>query len=459
MWPLRTMGFLGLFVTACLAAAYYPIIGLANYVAIYQMYPESHWWGLPLLPLGIRYSLWAGVSMLVGMAMCVVTGRFPENRPCLTFWEVLVAVLVLLTVISFFTTSDVVPVQTMMLDKFLKMILFVFCFVRLLTNRRSFMAVMWVFVVGSLLLGHEAYNTPSQEFVTGRLQSIGGTDFRASSGFAAHMAAMLPLIGAAFLVTRTWWLRAIPLLAGVFTFNAIVLCRTRSAFIGLIAGILTAALMVPRSWRWKIYPGLVVAVIGGYLLIDPHFVERMETMKTPESRQADAAISLRYQIWEAGLAMVADEPLGVGIGAFGFRIAEWNPALHRRAAHNTLLLCAAEIGVPGLTVYVLIILVSLLQLHMVYWRADQTDDPKGTRIWAFAVLVSLVIYVAAGQFTERFYTESMWWVLALPTCLQRITVREMYARALAGEVEGEPLCDAPATPLDDDLPATPVFAD
>lgn len=453
------MGFLGLFVTACLAAAYYPIIGLANYVAIYQLYPESHWWGLPLLPLGIRYSLWAGVSMLVGMAMCVVTGRFPENRPCLTFWEVLVAVLVLLTVISFFTTSDVVPVQTMMLDKFLKMMLFVFCFVRLLTNRWSFMAVMWVFVVGSLLLGHEAYNTPSQEFVTGRLQSIGGTDFRASSGFAAHMAAMLPLIGAAFLVTRTWWLRAIPLLAGVLTFNAIVLCRTRSAFIGLIAGILTAALMVPRSWRWKIYPGLVVAVIGGYLLIDPHFVERMETMKTPESRQADTAISLRYQIWEAGLAMVADEPLGVGIGAFGFRIAEWNPALDRRAAHNTLLLCAAEIGVPGLAVYVLIILVSLLQLHMVYWRADQTDDPKGTRIWAFAVLVSLVIYVAAGQFTERFYTESLWWVLALPTCLQRITVREMHARALAGEVEGEPLYDAPATPLDDALPAAPVFAE
>ncbi len=453
------MGFLGLFLTACIAAVYYPIIGLANYVAIYQLYPESHWWGLPLLPLGIRYSLWAGVSMLVGMAVGLITGRFPENRPWLTLWEVLVAFLAALTVLSYFTTSDVVPVQTMMLDKFLKMMLFVFCFVRLMTNRLSFMLVMWVFVVGSLVLGHEAYNTPSQEFVTGRLQSIGGTDFRASSGFAAHMAAMLPLIGATFLVTRTWWLRIIPLLAGVLSFNAIVLCRTRSAFIGLIAGVLAASLMVPRSWRWKVYPGLIVAVIGACFLIDPHFVERMETMKTPESREADAAISLRYQIWEAGLAMVADEPLGVGIGAFGFRIAEWNPALHRRAAHNTLLLCAAEIGVPGLVAYVLIILVSLLQLHMVYWRADQTDDPKGTRIWAFAALISLVIYVAAGQFTERFYTESLWWILAMPTCLQRITMGEIHARALAGEAEGTPLCDTPDAPLDDALPTAPVFAD
>ena len=120
MWPLRTIGFLGIFLTACVAAAYYPIIGLANYVAIYHLYPESHWWGRPLLPLGIRYSLWAAVSMLVGMTIGAVTRRLPENRPALTLWEMLAAGLVVLAVLSYYTADSVVPVQTQMLDKFLK---------------------------------------------------------------------------------------------------------------------------------------------------------------------------------------------------------------------------------------------------------------------------------------------------------------------------------------------------
>ncbi|UCG16093.1 MAG: O-antigen ligase family protein [Phycisphaerales bacterium] len=427
MWPLRTYAFLALFLAACGASLLHPIIGAAAYLMVYQLYPEGQWWGIPLEGLGIRYSQWAATLTALGIFVTAALGRMPRRVPLLTPWEILVALITVVAIAGYLSCELVRPGQTVLLNKFCKMMFFVFCLTHVVASRRSLMVVMWVFVVGSLLLGHDAYNTPTKEFVTGRLQYIGGTDFRASSGFAAHMAAMLPLIGAVFLLTRHWAWRVLALVSGVLTFNAVILCRTRSAFIGLIAGVVTASLLVPRSWRWKVYPALAVAVIGGYCLTDQHFVDRMWTMSTPEQRQQDAAINLRYDIWDAGLRMLADHPMGVGIGNFATWIGDWNPNLYGRASHNTFLLCATELGLPGLFLYLLLIIVSVGQLAWLYWKSDASADPAGTRILAFAFLVSIVMYLAAGQFTERFYTESLWWVLALPTCLERAVRQEFEA--------------------------------
>ena len=63
-------------------------------------------------------------------------------------------------------------------------------------------------------------------------------------------------------------------------------------------------------------------------------------------------------------------------------------------------------------------------LHRSVRLADQTANPMETRDLAYGILVAMVTYLVAGSFTERFYAESFWWVLALPLCLRRVAVRE-----------------------------------
>jgi len=418
---------------SCGVSLYNPLVGAAAYMMIYQLSPEAQWWGKPLMGLGIRYSLWAAMAMVAGMITQLGTRRSRSLRPMFALWEILTVVIVLIAVAGYLVHEVVYPVQTVIMDKFWKMLFFVLCFTRLVTTRRHLLVVAWVLVVGSLLLGHKAYDTPASEFVSGRLTSVGGPDFCDSSGFAAHMAAMLPLIGATFLVTRRWWLRLIPMIAGAFTVNAIILCRTRSAFVALIVGAATAVVMAPRSWRWKMYPLVIVGAVGAYSLMDDYFVNRMRTMQTAEQRENDAAITLRHDIWRAGIQMIRDNPLGIGIGNFTRRIGEWDPLVRWRSAHNTFLVCAAELGIPGLIVFVLLVGLSLGQLHLVYRAADATHDPAGMRMWVYASLLSMVMYMTAGQFTEKFYSESLWWVLALPTCLRRIALGERQAAATVAD--------------------------
>lgn len=433
MWPLKTILFLAWFLAACGVSLYYPIVGLVNYVMIYQLMPWGQWWGRPLDDLGIRYSLWAAVAMVIGVVLNWHTRRMPRPHRIFTAWEVVVVLVALVAVIGHVAIGDDEPIRAVILDKLCKMIFFVLCLTHIASTRRYVTVVLWALALGTLQLGYDAFTTPPGEFFRGRLEAIGGPDFHHSSGFAAHLAAMLPLLGALCFVTRRWWWRLVPLLSGALAFNAIVLCRTRSAFVGLLAGTVTAVLLVPKSWRWRTYLALAVVLVGAYALTDQGWWNRMSTIRAPEIAEQDAAVTVRYSVWHAGLRMIADHPWGVGTGAFEDRIGEWDPVVRGRAAHNTLLLCCAELGIPGFILFVALIALSLRQLRLTHRLADRSDDPAATRMLVYGFLTSLVVYLVASLFTDRFYTESFWWVLALPVCLHRAVFREVMVDQTAPE--------------------------
>jgi len=84
-------------------------------------------------------------------------------------------------------------------------LLFTLVLGRLAASRKNFHIVLWTLVAGSLYIGYDAYTAPARSFVLGRLERIGGPDFSTTSGAAAHLAAMLPLIGAAFLTSKSFY--------------------------------------------------------------------------------------------------------------------------------------------------------------------------------------------------------------------------------------------------------------
>jgi hypothetical protein len=84
-------------------------------------------------------------------------------------------------------------------------------------------------------------------------------------------------------------------------------------------------------------------------------------------RMADTGtVVYRVQIWAAGIGMVADHPLlGVGFGQFIKHVGDYeqltgipqvtDPAGLADLAHNTTLSVAAELGLIGLTLYIVIL--------------------------------------------------------------------------------------------------------
>ncbi|HRX87556.1 MAG TPA: O-antigen ligase family protein, partial [Phycisphaerae bacterium] len=434
------------------------IVGICNYMMVYQCNPNWWWWGKPLDALGIRYSMTAAVCLIVGML--VSPSRVPRARMILGDWLILLIVFTAIVCTSGTIGTGHSPYSLTLIDKSVKMAIFLYCFVRMGGSRRNFKTIMWVFVFGTLMLGNDAYHANADQFINGRLNSIGGVDFRDSSGLGAHMAAMLPLLGVTVLCTRRWKWKVIPLLAAILAVNTIVQCRTRSAFVGIAAGTIVALFTAPRGWRRSIYVAIILASVGAYRLTDTGFWERMKTVVMPSDYKEDGAIQARLELWSNAWLMFKDHPLGVGVGQFKFTIENYDTGqdphafdMPRRVTHNTYLLCASELGFHGFLVFAAILTLSLRKIHRCVKRARDSDDPREMKLLAYGCLLSLVMYMAASAFTDRLYTESFWWVIALPALLERALHAEVCARS-AVVAEAEPAADRSLDPYlgDEDIP-------
>jgi len=429
MWPLKTTLYFVLFWGACIMALVNPIWGLINYMMTYQVNPGNAWWGIPLQSLGMRFSMLAAVFTVVGLFFG--RKRVPSIRPVLSLWEVGVVALLLIAAVNLAIGFGHNKSSAYAFEKFWKMLLFVLILGRLATTRYNFRLVLWTLVIGSLYLGYDAFTAPRSAFWLGRLERIGGPDFYTTSGTAAHCAAMLPLIGIAFLISKHWKWRLLAVVSGAFTFNAIILCRTRSAFVGLVCGVLAAFLTAPRARRWRIHAMLLSGGVLAFTLTDNHFWNRMGTLADKQALAADAAAVARSEIWLTSIQILRDNPFGIGPGNFPRVIGEYDPRYRKRSAHNTLIVCFTELGIHGGAMFILLALGSLEMLRRSAKLAGATENPLETKLIAYGLLTAFVTYFVTGLGTERFYCESFWWVLALPLCLHRMVRREAAAAVLA----------------------------
>ncbi len=425
MWPLKTTLYFVLFWVACAMALVNPIWGLVNYMMTYQVNPGNAWWGIPLQNLGMRFSMLAAVFTVLGLFFG--RKRVPSVRPVISFWEVGVVVLLVFAGVNLIIGYGYNMWSAYAFEKFWKMLLFVVILGRLATTRHNLRLVLWTLVAGSLYVGYDAFSAPRSAFWLGRLERIGGPDFYTTSGTAAHCAAMLPLIGIAFLISKHWKWRALAAVSGAFTFNAIILCRTRSAFIGLVCGVLAAFLAAPRVRRWRIHGLLLASGLVAFSLTDNHFWDRMSTLTDRDLLATDAAAVARSEIWVVSVRIIRDHPLGIGPGNFPRVIGTYDPRFYKRSAHNTVIVCFTELGIQGGVVFLLMVIGSLEMLRRSAMLAEATENPVETKLIAYGLLTAFITYFVTGLGTERFYCESFWWVLAMPLCLHRLVVREVAA--------------------------------
>lgn len=422
MWPLKTVAYFAFFWVGCIAALFNPIWGVLNYMLVYQSDPTDRWWGTPISDIGVRFSLFAALSVLMGML--ISRGKLPKFSPAFSWWEMGLVGLFLIGLLNVVIGVGFGPNAQTEFDKFWKVLLFTLIMGRIVASRANLHMVLWVLVLGSLFLGYDAYTAPESSFVLGRLESIGGPDFSTTSGAAAHLSAMLPLIGAMFLIVRDWKWKALALLSGGLTANAVIMCRTRSAFVGLVAGALTAVLVAPKARRFRIHALLVAGACLTFTLTDDHFWNRMGTLTDQQALETDLAAVSRREIWVAAMQIFEDHPLGIGVGNFVKIIGEYDPRHHKRSTHNSLVVCFIELGALGGILFLFLVAGSLRFVHLSYKRAWTSNAPLETQMIAYGCLISLVTYLVTALGTQRFYCESFWWVLAFPLCLHRLVERE-----------------------------------
>lgn len=135
--------------------------------------------------------------------------------------------------------------------------------------------------------------------------------------------------------------------------------------------------------------------------------------------------------------MLAHPLLGVGPGNFYQNIEEYSPENPGRDAHNTLVRCGGELGIPGVTLLCVIILWAYQTLLRCMREATLLpSDAGGGLLWmSYGCLAALTAALAYGMTGTLVYTEYLWWLLTLPVCLQRALANELAVAAWAGGPE------------------------
>ncbi|MDP8247600.1 MAG: O-antigen ligase family protein [Candidatus Tritonobacter lacicola] len=175
----------------------------------------------------------------------------------------------------------------------------------------------------------------------------------------------------------------------------------KNKFIGV--AVLILFLMIYKAPH-AFLPGSVAERITSTSTVSVHRFE--------EYRQYEVSAESRLVLWKGAIKMIAKNPvLGVGYMWSRKLIHEYAPVRRGRDLHNGYLSLAAEMGLPTLIVFIILIHHIFKATWVVYRKCP---DPL-LRATAHGFLAGIVGFIVANMFGDRFSSEetiTYFWIIA-----------------------------------------------
>lgn len=171
-----------------------------------------------------------------------------------------------------------------------------------------------------------------------------------------------------------------------------LLTQSRGVFIGLIVGFAPTLLAQIRKRPSIAVPVIIAVVVAGVLL--PAAVthrlggiSKLTSTETVAEADPEGSAAQRLEISKVAWRIFTDHPLiGVGIGCYADANERYSVALGKRDAHDTYLTLAAELGLPGL----------LLWLGLVGSVLREVKRRRGLAVSAGSIQIVWIYRAAVG---------------------------------------------------------------
>lgn len=323
-------------VAAAIAAAapFQPIIGAFAYVIVSYLYPREH--AVTALLLAGRADVWLTSLTVASLVIWAWrAGKWPRAPRPTTIWALMlyalwVGVVVLVTI--FFNR----PINQPLIDRTMRIIqCLVFCIVAYYSRPTPESTALGIVLV-SLLLAVRA------RFLT--------DDLWLEQNIAALAAIMAPWAIASAFSLRRGWSCLVAAMCAICLIALVAKIANRGAFVGLACGAM--AMWVVAPWRWRIATiATPLALLTALWLPQCGIGRRLDEAYKNGGFQGTAAE--RIGLWKFGLKLADEFPI-FGVGPENYRYY-----LHNRyskdlemSSHNSFIDTAAELGYPGLLLFI-----------------------------------------------------------------------------------------------------------
>ena len=334
-------------------------------------------------------------------------------------------------------------------------------------SRDVVIAIVWILlaigaVLGALSFYQDATGTydnvylgfaqPSEATVTEDATGLGTVaQYRLAGNigeknrYAQIMLMLVPLGLFMAIGERSRIRRMLALGAAGLTSLGVALTFSRGAAVGFVLVFGIMFLMGYLKWKHLLAvvlgAAIVLAAVPVYTARLAELVAVSESVGSTGIDQADGAIQSRVTEGLAALLAWADYPIiGVGPGEFPQYYREYADVVGIRVkavdreAHNLYLGMAAELGLIGVTVFLIIVGLTLRDLARAR-RAVRAHDPLMADLTT-GYMLAIVTYLATGIFLHMSFIRYFWLMLALAAATGLVSMA--IARAHADEAQAVP---------------------
>jgi len=435
---LRDLLVAGLVLASLPVCLFRPWIGILVWSWISYMSPHRLTWGFAYnMPVAFLASL----ATVGGMILTKTPISFPRSRS--------ITLLIMLWIVFILSTlvDPLYPVEARdQLIKVSKILLATFLTIILCQKQDRIRYLLWVIALSIGFFGAKggifSIVNRGQETVFGP----SGTFIAGNNELGLAMNMNLPILAYLRRDEANPWLRRLLLVIFLLSVIAILTTYSRGAAMGLVAVILLLYLKA----KSKILPTLILlfTVPVVLALLPERLMERFHTIET---YQEDASAMGRIRAWQLAIRLAEDRPLLGG----GFR--PFTPETYARYmperpelvyegadAHNIFFQVLAEHGISGLTLYVLLVVVTLRDMRRVIRRTKKRPDLRWLHTYGHMLEGCVVAYVVTGFFLSLSYFDLYFHLVAIAIILREFLRVAELPPAAEPEAE-EPLPGAVAT--------------
>jgi O-antigen ligase len=272
-----------------------------------------------------------------------------------------------------------------------------------------------------------------------RYDSRLGTGLYETNYFAANLVLVIPLAFAIASLQGDLWRRRLWFGAAAVLVLELLLTASRGGFLGLVVA---ASVYAYRRRGLLATVGGLAAIIVAALVLPTGLADRaLATIGMAEQPPGlEESNRAHIALFWAGLRMVADAPF-IGVGPENFKALSlaYAPDLNQAyIAHNTFLELAAELGLPVLAIFLLM----MVQVLRTLGRAAREDGDREARElarWAEGLRCGLVGFMVSGGFISAQYEKMFWVVVFVSIVIHRMLEARRREQARAASIDPGPV--------------------
>jgi O-antigen ligase len=259
---------------------------------------------------------------------------------------------------------------------------------------------------------------------------LGDLYYYDANDFATFVVTAMPIALYVIHRARASYQRVLATAALALLTVAFVRSGSRGGFLALL-GVVVFVNVAYRAiaLRWRLTATLLVVVVLLGTASDRYWKQMGTITSDADYNRSDE--TGRIKIWQRGIGYMLQYPVfGVGAGNFNAAEGRLSPFAQRQqlgrgvkwsAAHNSYIQVGAELGIPGLVMFVGMIATAFVALRRSSRRGGVARVSYAGPELTQAISAALIGFVVGAIFLSLAYSEILFTLLALAVAVQKVT--------------------------------------